>query len=59
MFADYVIVGKVHTDEIWEISRTGMIKNTSEFTYLLFCKALDHLALSAARVLREDWSEQQ
>ena len=31
MFSDYVIVGKLQSGEIWDISRTGLIKNTSEF----------------------------
>ena len=43
MFSDYVIVGKLQTGEIWDISRTGMIKNTSEFKEFLFSQNMGSL----------------
>ena len=36
MFVDYVILGKLQSGEVWDISRTGMVKNVSEFKAFWF-----------------------
>ena len=59
MFADYVILGKLQSGEVWDISRNGMVKNVSEFKEFLFSQNIASLgalggtpaARAAARAL--------
>ena len=43
MFSDYIIVGELPTAEVWDISRTGMIRNVSEFKEFLFSQNIGSL----------------
>jgi hypothetical protein len=56
MFSDYIIVGELPTGEVWDISRTGMIKNVSEFKEFLFSHNIRSLGslggTPAARALK-------
>ena len=55
MFSDEIIVGTLPTGEVWDISRTRMIKNVSEFTEFLFAQDIGSLGFlggtPAARAL--------
>ena len=44
MFSDYIIVGKLPTGEVWDISRTGMMTNVSEFKEFLFSQNIGSLS---------------
>ena len=45
MFADYVILGKLRSGEVWDNFRNGMVKNVSEFKEFCFHRTLPVLEL--------------
>ena len=50
MFADYVILGKLQSVEVWDISRNGMVKNVSEFKESLFSQNITSLGVWEAHL---------